>query len=244
MRCLLNPGFFTIYAGRAGSIRLRVRVQPAYRLIRVQTFSLRTFGESSRPHTHRTRIARSSCSVKPTLISCVRDARHSAGRARLTPPPRAHALRSAEAPWGHYRAPTFLLADCWLDCACPSLPVPPLVFADLAARAVQQQRPGGGRRDGRGPRAKRPRGNAQRVCSSACMHIRADLQSSVFIPLNCHEALRAHPAYPLSIFAAALAALPVTILAAQTTHLTCLSRWHDEPTLECPPTMAHTCAHF
>ena len=228
---------------RRDARRVRVRAVQRYRLIRVQTFSLRTFGESSRPHTHRTRIARSLLgNLKPTLISCAGCAAF--GGARAAPPPRAHALRSAEAPWGHYRAPTFLLADCWLDCACPSLPVPPLVFADLAARAVQQQRPGGGRRDGRGPRAKRPKGNAQRVCSSACMHIRADLQSSVFIPLNCHEALRAHPAYPLSIFAAALAALPVTILAAQTTHLTCLSRWHDEPTLECPPTMAHTCAHF
>ena len=133
----------------------------------------------------------------------VPDARGMVGRggrrgARLSP--RRPAIRRGR--WSENRIPQ--TRSCWLTagwtCACPSLPVEPLVKAHasgLAARGLcrpHSSSPGwAGRLPQVRPRAKRPK----KTCAKKMlvdMYIRANLQPSVFIPLNCHNALRAHAA--------------------------------------------------
>jgi hypothetical protein len=104
--------------------------------------------------------------------------------------------------WSENRIPQ--TRSCWLTagwtCACPSLPVEPLVKAHasgLAARGLcrpHSSSPGwAGRLPQVRPRAKRPKKTCAKKMLVA-MYIRASLHSSVFIPLNCHNALRAHAA--------------------------------------------------
>ena len=112
---------------------------------------------------------------------------HGADRAAFRGP------RPCDPPGGGVKTAT---RSCWLTagwtCACPSLPVEPLVKAQ-AFWLGRTSCATAAARDGQGAKSKAAKGTCAKNMLVS-MYIRANLQSSVFIPLNCHKALRAHAA--------------------------------------------------